>query len=133
MFVREPYQLWVECEHPQLTFGMRLIELTEPNSNITADDDRTFVGLYNDHLHPTCVPRRRNEPKPRKQFKLAVDRKVLHARCIDSFANCGVVHVVRILELLTLNVDRLTSEKVVATTVVEVQVRVDDDINSSEV
>ena len=38
MLVREPDQLGVEREHPQLAFGVRLIELTEPHRHVAADD-----------------------------------------------------------------------------------------------
>jgi hypothetical protein len=131
--VREPDQLWVERAHPQLAFGVRLVELAEPNRHVAADDDRTPASLDDDHLHPRCVSRRWDEPEPGKQFELAVDRHVLYAGRIDPLANSVVVLAARVLELQTLNVDRLAGEEVVATTVVEVQVCVDDDVNAGEV
>src|SRR5574337_755661 len=91
VLVREPDQLGVERAHPQLAFGVRLVELAEPN------------------------------------------RHVPHAGRIDPLANSVVVLAARVVELLTLDVDRPAGEEVVATTVVEVQVCVDDDVNAGEV
>ena len=34
MLVREPDQLGVERKHPQLAFGVRLVELAEPNRHV---------------------------------------------------------------------------------------------------
>src|SRR5215207_5967599 len=133
LLVREPDQLGVEREHPQLALGVRLVELAEPNRHVTADDDRTPVSLDDNHLHPACVARRRDEPEPGKQFELAVDRYVLHAGCIDPLANGVVVLAARVVEFQTLDVDRLAGEEVIATTVVEVQVCVDNDVNAGEV
>ena len=79
------------------------------------------------------MARRRDEPEPGKQFELAVDRHVPHAGRIDPLANSVVVLAARVVELLTLDVDRPAGEEVVATTVVEVQVCVDDDVNAGEV
>jgi hypothetical protein len=63
VLVREPDQLEVERAHPRLAFGVRLVELAEPNRHVTADDDRTPASLDDDHLHAACVTRRR-EPSP---------------------------------------------------------------------
>ena len=131
--VREPDQLGVEREHPQLAFGVRLVELAEPNRHVAADDDRMPASLDDDHLHPVCGARRRDEPEPGKQFELAVDRHVPHAGRIDPLANSVVVLAARVVELPTLDVDRPAGEEVVATTVVEVQVCVDDDVNAGKV
>src|SRR5215213_11906334 len=131
--VREPDQLGVERAHPQLAFGVRLVELAEPNRHVAADDDRTPASFDDDHLHPACVARRRDEPQPGKQFEFAVDRHILHAGRIDPLANRVVVLAVRVVKLLTLDIDRLASEEVVAPTVVEVQVCVDDDVNTGDV
>src|SRR5512134_3737127 len=131
--VREPDQLGVEREHPQLAFGVRLVELAEPNRHVAADDDRTPASLDDDHLHPACVAWRGDEPEPGKQFELAVDRHVLHARRIDPLANSVVVLAARIVELLSLDVDRLAREEVIAATMVEVQVCVNDNVNAGEV
>src|SRR5512132_2455079 len=131
--VREPDQLGVERAHPQLAFGVRLIELAEPDRHVAADDERTPASLDDDHLRPLCVARRRDEPEPGKQFELAVDRHVPHAGRIDPLANSVVVLAARVVELPTLDVDRPAGEEVVATTVVEVQVCVDDDVNAGEV
>jgi len=131
--VREPNQLGVERAHPQLAFGVRLVELAEPNRHVTADDDRTPARLDDDHLRPACVARRRDEPEPGKQFELAVDWLVPHAGRIDPLANRVVILAARVVELQALDVDRPAGEEVVATTVVEVQVGVDDDVNAGEV
>jgi hypothetical protein len=131
--VREPDQLGVEREHPQLAFGVRLVELAEPNCHVAADDYRTPASLDDDHLHPACVPRRRDEPEPGKQFELTVDRHVLHAGRIDPLANSVVVLAARVVELQPLDVDRLAGEQVIATTVVEVQMCVDEDVNAGKV
>jgi len=133
VLVREPDQLGVERAHPQLAFGVRLVELAEPNRHVAADDDRTPASLDDHHLRPACVARRRDKPEPGKQFELAVDRHVPHAGRIDPLANSVVVLAARVVELPTLDVDRPASEEVIATTVVEVQVCVDDDVNASEV
>jgi len=63
VLVREPDQLGVERAHPQLAFGVWLVELTEPNRHVAADDDWTPAGLDDDHLRPACVARRRDEPE----------------------------------------------------------------------
>src|SRR6266508_3401243 len=133
VLVREPDQLGVERAHPQLAFGVRLVQLAEPNRHVAADDDRTPASLDDDHLQPACVARRRDEPEPGKQFELAVDRHVPHAGRIDPLANSVVVLAARVVELPTLDIDRLAGEEVIATTVVEVQVCVDDDVNAGEV
>src|SRR5207248_6884560 len=133
VLVREPDQLGVEPAHPQLAFGVRLVALAEPNRHVAADDDRTPAGLDDDHLHAACVARRRDESEPRKQLELAVDRHVPHAGCLDPLANGVVVLAARVVELPTLDVDRLAGEEVVAATVVEVQVCVDDDVDAGEI
>ena len=74
MLVREPDQLGVKRVHPQLAFGVRLVKLAEPNRHVAADNHRTPTSLDNDHLHAACVARRRDEPEPGKQLKLAVER-----------------------------------------------------------
>jgi hypothetical protein len=131
--MRKPDQLGVERAHPQLAFGVRLIEFAEPNRHVAADDDRTIARLDDDHLHAACVARRRDEPEPRQQLEFAVDRHVPHARRLDPFANGVVVLAARVVELPTLDVDRPAGEEVVAAAVVEVQVRVDDDVDAAEV
>ena len=68
--VREPDQLGVERAHSQLAFGVRLVELAEPDRHVAADNDRTPACLDDDHLHAACVARRREEPEPRKQLVL---------------------------------------------------------------
>src|SRR5258706_7887488 len=89
--VREPDQLGVERAHPQLAFGVWLVELAEPNRHVAADDNRTPASLDDDHLHAVCVARRRDEPEPGKQLEFAVDRHVLYAGRIDPLANSIVV------------------------------------------
>ena len=129
----EPDQLGVERAHQQLAFGVRLVELAEPDRHVAADDDRTPAGLDDDHLRAGCVARRRDEPEPGKQLELAVDRHVPHAGRIDPLADRVVVLAARVVELPTLDVDRLAGEEVVAAAVVEVQVGVDDDVDAGEV
>src|SRR5262245_55716580 len=131
--VREPHQLGVERAHPQLAFGLRVVELAEPDRHVAADDDRSPAGLDDDHLHASRVTRRRDEPEAGKQLVLAVDRNVLHAGRLDPFANGVVVEAERVVKLLALYIDRLAGEEVVAAAVVEVQVRVDDDVDAGEV
>src|SRR5215216_8014148 len=97
--VREPDQLRVERKHTQLAFGVRLVELAEPNRHVAADDNGTPASLDDNHLRPACVARRRDEPEPRKQFELAVDRHVLHAGRIDPLSNSVVVLAARVVEL----------------------------------
>ncbi len=133
MLVREPDQLGVERKHPQLAFGVRLVELAEPDRHVAADDDRTPAGLDDDHLHAACVARCRDESEPGKQLELAVDRHVPHAGRLDPLADGVVVLAARVVELPTLDVDRLAGEEVVAAAVVEVQVCVDDDVDAGEI
>src|SRR6185503_13708439 len=101
--VREPDQLGIKREHPPLAFGVRLVELAEPNRHVTADDHRTPASFDDDHLHAVCVARRRDEPEPRKQFEFAVDRHVLHARRIDPLTDGVVFLAARVVELPTLD------------------------------
>jgi hypothetical protein len=79
------------------------------------------------------VARARDEPDPGKQLELAINRNVPQARRLDPFANGVVVLAECVVELLTLDVDRLAGEEMVAAAVVEVQVGVDDDVNASEI
>src|SRR6185295_72251 len=58
VFVREPDELGLEGEHPQLAFGARLVELAEPNRHVAADDDRTPARLDEDALVAVRVPGR---------------------------------------------------------------------------
>ena len=69
--MREPDQLRVERAHAQLAFGLRLVQLAEPDRHVAADDDRSPAGLEDDHLRAARVARRRDEPEPRKQLELA--------------------------------------------------------------
>ena len=48
------------------------------------------------------------ESEPGKQLELAVDRHVPHARRLDPLTNGVVVLAARVVELPTLDVDRLT-------------------------
>src|SRR5689334_22170545 len=133
VLVREPDQLGVERAHPQLAFGVRLVELAEPDPHVAADDDRMPASLDDDHLRAACVARRRDEPEPGKQLELAVDRRVPHAGRLDPLADGVVVLAARVVEFLTLDVDRPTGEQVVAAAVVEVQVCVDHDVDAGEI
>ena len=56
VLVREPDQLGVERTHPQLAFGVRLVELAEPNRHVAADHDRTPASLNDDYLRPRVWP-----------------------------------------------------------------------------
>src|SRR5215212_579979 len=133
VLVREPDLLGVEGAHPQLAFGVRLVQLAELNRHGAAYDDQTLASLNDDHLRPACVARCWEQPESGKQFEFAVDRHVLHAGRIDPLANSVVILAARVVKLQTLDVDRPAGEEVVATTVVEVQVCVDDDVNAGEV
>ena len=112
---------------------LRLVELAEANRHVAADDDRTPARLDDDHLQAARVARRRDEPEPGQQLELAVDRHVLHAGRLDPLADRVVVLAARVVELPALDVDRPAGEQVVAAAVVEVQVRVDDDVDAGEV
>jgi hypothetical protein len=76
--VREPDELGAQRTHPNLALGARLVELAKANSHITADDNRPASRLQDDHLQTTRVARRRNEPKPRQQLQLTVNRHITH-------------------------------------------------------
>src|SRR5213596_3952097 len=97
VLVREPDQLGVERAHPQLAFGVGLVELAETNRHVAADNHPAPTSLDNDHLHAACVARRGDEPEPRKQIELAVDRHVLHAGRLDPLANGVVVLAARVV------------------------------------
>src|SRR3954454_20803889 len=133
LLLRGPDQLGCERTLPHLAFGVRLVELSERDRHVAADDDRTLAIVGDDHLHAACVARRREEPEPGKQLDLAVDRHVPHAGRLDPFANGVVVLGAGVVELATLDVDRPPAEEVVAAAVVEVQVRVDDDVDAGEI
>lgn len=76
--------------------------------HVAANNDRTPASLDHDHLRPACVERREDEPEPVKPSDLVV-------------------------ELQPLDVERPAREDVVATTFVEVQVCVDNDVNANKV
>jgi hypothetical protein len=97
VLVREPDQLGAERVHPQLAFGVRLIELAEPNRHVADDDDRTPASLDDHHLQAAYVARRRDKPEPGKQLELAVDRHVPHAGRLDPLANGVVVLAARVV------------------------------------
>jgi hypothetical protein len=42
VLVREPDRLGLERKHPQLAFGVRLVELAEPDRHVTAAGDPDF-------------------------------------------------------------------------------------------
>ena len=79
------------------------------------------------------MTRRWDEPHAGEQLELAVDRHVLHVGCLDPLADRVVVLAPRVVELLTLHVGRSAGEEMVATAVVEVQMRVDDDVHAGQV
>src|SRR3954471_23149109 len=83
VLVCEPDQLGVERTHQELAFGVRLVELAEPDRHVTGADDRTPAGLDDEHLRAACVARCREESEPGKQLELAVDRHVSHAGRLD--------------------------------------------------
>jgi hypothetical protein len=130
VLVGEPDQLRVERAHQPLAFGARLVELAEEDRHVAADDDRTPARLDDDYLRASRVAWRRDEPEPRQQLELAVDGYVLHAGRLDPFADRVVVLAARVVELPALDVDRPAGEEVVAAAMVEVQVRVDDDVDA---
>jgi hypothetical protein len=79
------------------------------------------------------MTRRRDEPEPGQQLELAVDRHVPHAGRLDPLADRVVVLAARVVELSALDADRPAGEEVVAAAVVEVQVRVDNDVDTGEI
>ena len=79
-----------------------------------------------------CGPAR-DESEPGQQLELAVDRHVPHAGRLDPLANGVAVLAARVVELPTLDIDRLAGEEVVAAAVVGVQVCVDDDVDAGEI
>jgi len=50
VLVRQPDHLGVEGAHPQLSYGMRLVELAERHRQVADDDDRARPSLNDDHL-----------------------------------------------------------------------------------
>jgi hypothetical protein len=116
-----------------LALGLRLVELAEPHRCVAGEHDRTAAGLDDHHLRAAGVARCREESDPGEQLVLAVDRHVCHAGRVDPLADGVVVLAARVVELLTLDVDRPAGEQVVAAAVVDVQVRVDDHVYAGEI
>jgi hypothetical protein len=50
VLMRQPDQLGVEGAHPQLSYGMRLVELAERHRQVADDDYRARASLDDDHL-----------------------------------------------------------------------------------
>ena len=71
MLVGEPDDVGLHSAHPQLALRARLIQLTETDGHVTADDDRTPARLDDDHLQTARVPRRRYEVEPGQQLERA--------------------------------------------------------------
>src|SRR5215218_10706087 len=85
------------------------------------------------HLQAARVARAPGRGGARATARARVDRLVAHAGRLDPLADRVVVLRTRVLELLPLNVHRPSGDEVVAAAVVEVQVRVDDDVDAGEV
>src|SRR6476661_10620669 len=116
-----------ELEDELLARRIPAFELLEPVADVAAQHDRTFVGLYDDDLMSGRVSRRREEPDAGQDLRLAVVLDVRRARKVDPLPHRVVVLGPRVCELASLYVDRGAREEPVATAVVEVEVRVDDD------
>src|SRR4051812_50120317 len=67
VLVREPHQLGVERTHQQLAFGVRLVELAEPNRHVAGGDDPTPPVLDDDHPRSSCVAPGPDESEPGEQ------------------------------------------------------------------
>ena len=79
-------------------------ELLERVADVAAEDDRAFVSLDDDDLMSGRVSRRRQEPDPRQDLRLAVVLDVRRARKVDPLpAPCSRP---RVRELASLDVDR---------------------------
>ena len=130
--VREPDELRVERTYQQLALGVRIVELAEPHRHVPADDDRTPAGLDDDHLRAGCGPGAGTSRTPGSSSSSPSTGTYSHAGRVDPLSDV-VILAVRVVELATLDVDRLAGEEVVATAVVAVQVRVDDDVDGGEV
>ena len=65
--MREPDRLGVERPHPQLAFGVRLVEFAKPNRHVTANDDRAPARLVED--------RNTGAPSQRRLTPVSVCRK----------------------------------------------------------
>ena len=131
MLVCEPNALGHECD-AQLSFGFRLFELAEPHSDVAADDDRSAAGLDHDDLRAACVTGRWDESDAREQVELAVDGDVLDAGRVHPLAHRVAVLAASVVELSTLDVNRLAREQMVPATVVGVEVGIDDDVDAAE-
>jgi hypothetical protein len=59
--VGEPNQLGVERAHQLLAFGVRFVELAEPDRHVAADDDWIPATPDDDHLRAGGVARRRRQ------------------------------------------------------------------------
>jgi len=126
VLVRQPDQLGLQGAHPPLTFVVE-------HRHVAADDDSRTAGFNDDHLRTWRVAGRRDEPEPRQHLQLAVDGYVTRSGRIDPLADRVVVPAARVVKLPALDVDRPAGEQVVAAAVIEVQVRVDDDVDSGQI
>jgi hypothetical protein len=115
-----------------LTLCAGAIKFTESDCCISSHDGRASAANYDD-LGPTCVTWCRKEPYPGKQFELAVDGNVVHPGRVHPFGDGVVVLVTGVVEFLPLHVDRFAREEVVTSAVIEVQVGVDDDVDTADV
>lgn len=113
VLVREPDLGGFEGEYSELAIGCRLVELPEPDRHIAADDDRRPARFDDDDLRAFRVAGCWDEPNTGQQLELAVDRDVLHARCVDPLADVVLLGPC-VVELLALDVDRPTGEEVIA-------------------
>ena len=50
MLVCEPDQFGIEGANEQLAFGLRVVQLAEPDRRVAADHDPTPAGIDDDHL-----------------------------------------------------------------------------------
>jgi hypothetical protein len=72
-----------EFEHELPARRIPVFELLERVADVAAEDDRAFVGLHDDDLMSRRMSRRRQEPDPRKDLRLAVVLDVRRARKVD--------------------------------------------------
>ena len=105
--------------------------------NQTATSPPTTTGRPPVSTTTTCMPRvwpgAGRSRSPGSSSSSPSTGTYAHAGRVDPLANGVVVLAAGVVELPTLDVDRPTGEEVVAAAVVEVQVRVDDDVDAGEV
>lgn len=133
MLVAEPHEEGIKRSNSQLPFCAWIVQITDPYRRIADDHGWLRTGPDHDHLTPGRVARSGQQLKSGQQLEVAVDWYVLKAGPVDPLRNRVVRLRERVIQLAPLYVDRPAREKVVTTTMIEVQMGVDDDVDAAKV